>query len=35
VTARAGVFLNFNCVILDVVAVALGDKTGSDRASRS
>src|SRR4051794_27739820 len=23
----AGVFLNFNCVILDVVAVSIGDKT--------
>jgi maltose O-acetyltransferase len=35
-----GVFLNFNCVILDVVEVAIGDKTqigpgGSDPHGRS
>jgi maltose O-acetyltransferase len=27
ITLGAGVFLNFNCVILDVVAVAIGDRT--------
>jgi maltose O-acetyltransferase len=27
ISLGAGVFLNFNCVILDVVAVAIGDKT--------
>ena len=30
-----GVFLNFNCVILDVVAVTIGDKRRSDRGCRS
>jgi maltose O-acetyltransferase len=27
ISLGAGVFLNFNCVILDVVAVSIGDKT--------
>jgi maltose O-acetyltransferase len=27
ISLGAGVFLNFNCVILDVVAVAIGDRT--------
>jgi maltose O-acetyltransferase len=27
ITLGAGVFLNFNCVILDVVAVTIGDRT--------
>jgi hypothetical protein len=31
----AGVFLNFNCVILDVVEVTIGDRTQSGRECRS
>ena len=33
ISLGAGVFLNFDCVILDVVEVTVGDRTGAGRSS--